>query len=139
MPVQINERKRLTICILRWMARIWSILVLIFTVVILISCGLEARVESLPLIYWLLLGLWCLSALGLATAWRWELIGAIIAVTALISREMVYLYLSGQVLVDFWMVWLPILIPAALFILAWVLDRKAIAAQTPRTPHEVYD
>jgi len=136
--MRVFEKKRRTLRILRWVARVWTIAVLIFTIALLVSTAMESGSDPLPLIYWLLLGLWCLSALGLATAWRWELIGAIIAVTALISREMVYLYLSGQVLVDFGMVWLPILFPAALFILAWVMERRVMKAQSPKTPHEIY-
>ncbi|MEA3326605.1 MAG: hypothetical protein U9R53_04775 [Chloroflexota bacterium] len=139
MSVQNYKRKGRQIRFLRWVARVWSIIVLIFTITLLVSTAMESGAESLHLTYWLLLGLWCFSTLGLAAAWRWELIGAIIAVTALISREMVYLYLSGQVLVDFGMVWLPILFPAALYILVWVLERRSIAAQKPRTPHEVYE
>lgn len=123
---------------IRWIARILSILILLLTITLLISSALASNTENLSLVYWLLLGLWCLSAVCLVSAWRWELIGSILAVTALVSRELVYLYLSGQLLVDFWQVWLPILFPAALFILAWDLERKAINAQIPKTPHEVY-
>lgn len=110
--------------LIRWMARIWSILVLIFAVMLVISSGLEARDEPLPLIFWLLLGLWCLATLGLVTAWHWELFGGIFALSALFSRELVYLSVSGHIFIDFGKVGLPILLPAVLFILAAVWERK---------------
>lgn len=123
---------------IRWIARVLSIVILLFTITLLISSALAATSESLPLIYWLLLGMWCLSALCLGVAWRWELVGSILAIVTLVSREMVYLYLSGQILVDFWQVWMPILFPVALFILARELERKLIKDQRPKTPQEIY-
>ena len=132
-----NKRQK-NINRIRWIARVLSFLILMLTVTLLISSALAAERESLSLVYWLLLGLWCLSAACLMAAWRWELIGSILAVIALISRELVILYLSGQILVDFWQVWLPILFPAGLFLLAWDQERQMLKDQTPRTPREMY-
>ena len=87
---------------IRWIARVLSIVILILTITLLVSSALAAAGENLSLVYWLLLSLWCLSAICLLAAWRWELVGSILAVTALISREMVYLSISGKILVDFW-------------------------------------
>ncbi len=109
---------------IRGIARFLSIVIFILTITLLVSSALAAPGENLSLVYWLLLGLWCLSALCLVAAWRWELVGSILAVTALVSREMVYMSLSGKILVDFWQVWLPILFPAALFILARTSGKK---------------
>jgi len=123
---------------IRWIARILSILIVILSITLLVSSALAAKNENLSLLYWLLLGMWCLSALCLGVAWRWELVGSILAVTALVSRELIYLFLSGQILVDFWQVWLPILFPAALFILARAQERKLVKDQSPKTPREIY-
>jgi hypothetical protein len=84
----------------------------------------------------MLFGLWFAAVLSLLVSWRWEIVGSVLAITALISREMAVFYLSGEFLVGFWMVWLPVLPPAILFILAWREDRKLKEKQMPR---EVYD
>ena len=110
--------------IIRWSARIWSILVLIFAIALLLSQLLAENSEGPTTLYWVLFGLWFFAVLGLVAGWRWEIAGAVIAITALISREMAVFYLSGEFLVGFWMVWLPILPPAILYILAWREDRK---------------
>jgi len=86
---------------IRWIARVLSIVILLLTIILLISSALAATSESLFLIYLLLLGMWCLSALCLGIASRWELVGSILAIVTLVSREMVYLLLSVQILDDF--------------------------------------
>jgi hypothetical protein len=109
----------------RWIARIISILVLILAIGILLTPGTEVEGQTPTVAYWILLIMWCTGVLGLLLAWRWELVGAIIAIFALITRDMFYYSLSRQSFVDFGMVWLPILIPALLFLLAWWLEKRA--------------
>lgn len=110
---------------LRWLARILSVFVLILAIGILVTPGTEEEGQIPSVSYWVLLIMWCTGVLGLLLAWRWELLGAIIAIFALITRDMFYYSLSRQSLVDFGMVWLPILIPALLFILTWWLEKRA--------------
>jgi len=113
--MQTSQKSKRRIGLLRWVARVWSILALLFAVVLLISI-LLADTSDLTGFYWVLFGLWFAAVLGVAAGWRWELGGPIVAITALVSREMVYYFLSGRILVDFWIVWLPVLPPAMLFI-----------------------
>lgn len=130
----MKQRKKIKI--IRWIARIWSILVLIFAIGLLLTQLLADDSEGSTTLYWVLFGLWFTAVLGLVAGWRWEIAGPVIAITALISREMAVFYLSGEFLVGFWMVWLPVLPPAILFIIAWREERKQKEAQMPR---EVYD
>jgi CHASE2 domain-containing sensor protein len=103
---------------------------------LLFSTLLENSDDPPTTIFWLLFSLWFVAVLSLLFGWRWEIAGGVLAITALVSREMAYFYLSGMILVNFWMVWLPVLPPALLFILAWQQERKLKASQRPR---EVYD
>ena len=119
-PTDTRQRKTL-----RWVARVWSVFALLLALGMLVTSGLEARNEPLPLLFWILLTLWCAAVLGLLVAWRWELVGGMIALAAMVVRELVYFSHSGQAFVNFWMVWLPILMPAMLFILVWRLGRPA--------------
>jgi hypothetical protein len=128
--------KESRIKIVRWIARVWSILVLIFALVLLISTLSEMGSDPPSLIFWVLFGLWFAAVLALVAAWRWELAGGIIAITALVSREMMYFFLSYQIFVEFWMVWLPVLPPAILFIIAQLEGRRLEAAKRPK---EVFD
>jgi protein-S-isoprenylcysteine O-methyltransferase Ste14 len=130
----MKQQKKIKI--IRWIARIWSILAVLLAFVLLISTLMETGDEPPSTIFWMLFGLWFAAVLSLLISWRWEIVGSVLAITALISREMAVFYLSGEFLVGFWMVWLPVLPPAILFILAWREDRKLKEKQMPR---EVYD
>ncbi len=131
-----NEKILKRIHIMRWVARVWSILAFVLGLILLVSILVEQRVEPQTSIYWLLFGLWFASLLGLLAGWRWEMAGGIIALTSLVSRELMVYFFSGQVLVGFWMVWLPILPPAVLFMETWRQENKLKEAQLPR---EVFD
>jgi hypothetical protein len=123
--------------IIRWIARIWSILAVLLAFVLLISTLMETGGEPPSTIFWMLFGLWFFAVLSLLASWRWEIVGSVLAITALISREMAYFYLSGgDFLVGFWMVWLPVLPPAILFILAGQGDKKLKADQIARDIRE---
>ena len=122
--------------ILRWIARIWSVLVLIFAILLLLTQLLVDSGEAPTTLYWVLFGLWFIAVLGLMAGWRWEIAGSVIAITALISREMAVFYLSGDFLVGFWMVWLPIIPPAILYILTWREESKLKEAQIIRDIRE---
>jgi hypothetical protein len=130
----MKQQKKIKI--IRWIARIWRILAVLLAFVLLISTLMETGDEPPSTIFWMLFGLWFAAVLSLLISWRWEIVGSVLAITALISREMAVFDMSGEFLVGFWMVWLPVLPPAILFILAWREDRKLKEKQMPR---EVYD
>jgi len=116
-----------SVIIMRWIARIWSFLV--FAVAILeIFVPDPNATEPVPLADWFLLSLWGVAILGVLVAWRWELVGGIITIASMFIRELVWIILKGQWLVNFLIVWLFVLPPAVLFLLAWGLERKAKSA-----------
>src|SRR4030066_2020518 len=116
-----------SVIIIRWIARIWSFLV--FAVAILeIFVPDPNATEPVPLADWFLLSLWGVAILGVLVAWRWELVGGIITIASMFIRELVWIILKGQWLVNFLIVWLFVLPPAVLFLLAWGLEGKAKSA-----------
>jgi hypothetical protein len=110
--------------ITRWIARIWSILVFIVVLFIIFTPDPYAT-EPVPLVDWLMLSLWGVAVLGLLVAWRWELLGGIITIATLFLRELAWIVLKGDWMVNFLIVWLFIVPPAILFLIAWGLERKA--------------
>lgn len=129
--MQKKKDKSKLIKTFRWIARIASILVLVLAIAILVTPGGDSDTEPLPLGYWILTVMWLVGVFGLLMAWRWELAGGIVAIAALIARDMFYFSLSGRSFVDFKMVWLPIAIPALLYIIAWWLDRGKEKLELP--------
>jgi hypothetical protein len=113
-----------SIKIIRWIARIWSILVFVVALLIIFSPDPYAT-EPVPVADWFLLSLWGVAILGLLVAWRWELVGGIITIATMFIRELTWIILKGHWLVNFLIVWLFVVPPAILFLVAWGLERKA--------------
>jgi hypothetical protein len=113
-----------SIKIICWIARIWSILVFVVALMIIFSPDPYAT-EPVPVADWFLLSLWGVAVLGLLVAWRWELVGGIITIATMFIREMAWGILKGHWLVNFLIVWLFLVPPAILFLVAWRLERKA--------------
>lgn len=114
----------LKIRILRWTARIWSLILFIMALVIVFSPNPYATGEPIPLSEYVLLGLWGASIAGLLLAWRWEKLGALIAIATMVLRELVFIVVRGRWYVNFLMIWLVILPPAVMFLLAWRMKRN---------------
>jgi hypothetical protein len=111
------------VIIIRWVARTWSILVFIFTLLRIITPDPYAT-EPVPVSDYFLLSLWGVSILGLLIAWHWELLGGIITIATMFVRELIWVVLKGNWWVNFLILWLIVLPPAILFLLAWRLERK---------------
>lgn len=114
--------------IIRWIARIWSIGVIAVALLIIITPDPYAT-EPVPAADWFLLSLWGVAILGLLVAWWWELVGGIITLATLLFRELAWVVLKGDWMVNFLIVWLFITPPAILFLLAWRLERKVNTTQ----------
>jgi hypothetical protein len=114
--------------ILRWIARIWSILVTAFLLLIFFEpdSGGPGPIATVDVF---LLSLTGLALLGLFVAWRWELVGGIFTLAMLLIRELTWVILKGNWLVGFLILWLLIAPPAILFLVAWRLEKKAKQAQ----------
>ena len=109
--------------IIRWIARIWSILVFVFALLRIITPDPYAT-EPIPALDWFLLSLWGVAILGLLIAWRWELIGGIITIATMFVRELFWVILKGDWWVNFLIFWFFVVPPAILFVVAWGLERK---------------
>jgi hypothetical protein len=108
----------------RWIARIWSALIFLFTMLRIFTPDPYAT-EPVPAADWFLLSLWGLAILGLLVAWRWELVGGIFSIAMMFFRELVWVILKGSWLVNFLIVWALVVPPAILFLFAWGLERKS--------------
>ena len=90
--------------VLRWFARIWSILSLAFLL--------------------LFFGSSIFSSIGTILAWKWEGPGGIIAIGSIISFHLQMLFTHENL--DFSLVIELLAAPGILFILYWLLSRKRI-------------
>ena len=111
--------------IIRWTARIWSILVTVFLLLIFFAPTDGSPVLFAPVDIFLL-SLTGLALLGLFIAWRWELVGGIFTIAMLFIREIAWVILMGNWLVGFVILWILILPPAILFLIAWRMERSAV-------------
>ena len=118
---EINPKTRL-VGTLRWIARLWSTLVFALAVLQIVFPGSEAG-GPVPAIDRLLLSLWVVAILALAAAWRWEAVGATIAISAMFLREITFVLVKGFWIPAFLLVWILVIPPAVLFLAAWRLDR----------------
>jgi hypothetical protein len=109
--------------IIRWTARIWSLLAIGLGLLMLIpdseSAGPIAPVDIF------LLSLTGLAMLGLLIAWRWERTGGIFTIGMLFIREIAWVILKGNWMLGFLVLWLFFLPPAIMFIIAWRLEKQA--------------
>ena len=112
------------ILILRWIARVWSLVILAFALIIIFSPDPYATGEPIPLTTYVLLGLWGLSVVGLMVAWLWERLGALIAIGTMLVRELLFIITEGRWYVNFLLIWAAFLPPAILYLLAWHQERK---------------
>jgi hypothetical protein len=113
----------LTSRVLRWVARIWSLLLAAFALLMGLTPD-PSITEPVPLEDWFLLGFWGVAILGLLVAWRWEIVGAAIAIATMLFREVAWVILKGGWVVSFLIVWAMIVPPAILFLVAHGLENK---------------
>jgi hypothetical protein len=117
--------------VIRWIARIWSTVV--FAIAVLqITYPDSYATEPVPVVDWFLLSLWGIAVLGLAAAWRWEAIGALVAIATMFLREVAFFLLKGFWIPAFLLVWILIIPPAVLFLVAWMLTKRAEGKVPPR-------
>jgi hypothetical protein len=114
--------------VFRWIARIWSIPIFIFALVRTFTPDPYAT-EPVPTEDWFLLSLWGVAILGLLVAWRWEMVGGIMTIATMFFRELVWVLLKGNWIVNFLIIWAAVVPPAILFLVAWALEKKAESAE----------
>ncbi|THB67996.1 MAG: hypothetical protein D6E12_07425 [Desulfovibrio sp.] len=118
------SRPRLAAVIFRWSARILSLVVLALFVFMAMGDNILANppsLEELPLFLCFPVGM----TAGLFLAWRWELLGALVAILCLALFYLLDFLVSGTMPQGpFFLLFTS---PALLFILAWFLGRKPAA------------
>ena len=92
--------------IIRWTARIWSILIFVIALLVIVVPDPNV-VEPVPLTDWIMLGFYGASIGGLLLAWRWEGLGGAIAIAGVVSHNVAFRVFRG--------VWLVQAIPLFLF------------------------
>jgi hypothetical protein len=128
-----SNSQRRTVTILRWVARVWSIPILIITVLIIIAPDPNV-VQPVPLTEWIELSLFGLAILGLLIAWRWEGLGGILALTGILAQAVAFRMFRGVWFVQT----IPIILlgaPAVFFLVAWWLSRD-MKRTIPAVPNE---
>jgi hypothetical protein len=122
---QMNKEKTYrTPGILRWTARVWSLVVLAFVLMMIISPDPYAT-EPVPWEDWFLLSLWGVAILGLLVAWKNEILGSTITIVTMFLRELAWVVLKGRWLASFLIAWLFLVPPAVLFLLSSRLEEGA--------------
>ncbi len=125
----MNESKKQIqfVTIIRWIARIWSILSLTFLLLFfgahIFSSGGEETFAFKDVFQFVFfpIGL----AIGLILAWKWEGLGGIIAIASIIGFHLQMLVVHGKA--DFGLFFELLAAPGILFILYWILSRKRVA------------
>jgi hypothetical protein len=116
----------------RWIARIWSGVVFSLALLELIvpehASGPVAGVDVF------LLSLWGVAVLGLLLAWHWEAAGGVLAIASMLVREAAFFLIKGFWTPAFLLIWVLVLPPAILFLLAWGRARHARRAADRTQP-----
>ena len=109
---------------MRWIARIWSLGIFVFAIIRVFSPDPHATGDPLAFREIFMLGMWGVSIVGLMVAWRWERPGALIAIIGLFLRELLYVVLYREWTVNFLLIWIVIIPPAILYLMAWRMEKK---------------
>ena len=111
-----------------WTARIWGLLILIIATLTVVSHILAPDTEpgTYPPIENLIPLSISISVLGLAIAWKWKLLGALINLGFFTLNLMIYWLINGYFLpIQVILVLSPIFIPGILFLVCWFLSRDS--------------
>ncbi|MCK5052039.1 MAG: hypothetical protein KAS53_09985 [Candidatus Cloacimonetes bacterium] len=116
-------QKNMTVIILRWIARIWSYLVVTFIVLfvgahLFSSDGIGLELDDAIAFAFFPIGL----TVGLIIAWWKEGLGGIIATGSIIGFHLTMLFVHGKP--DFVLFIELLAVPGLLFIICWLLSRK---------------
>ena len=118
-----KEKKPVSSRILRWIARIWSLLLLIFALIRVFTPDPYAT-RPITALEVFLLSFWGVAILALMFAWKWEKIGALIAIVTMVLRELVYFITTGEWIINFLIIWVLIIPPAIFYLLAHRIDKN---------------
>jgi len=124
-----TEKDKRTI-VLRRIARIWSIVIIAIGLLIfagLLIESLMADTATTPDYPWwenLMPMMMFLAIVGLAIAWRWEGLGAVITFVGLLANLVLYIVTGRSEVLIVLAIMIPVLIPAVLFLICWFRYRR---------------
>ena len=110
---------------MRWVARIWGALITVAALIMVFTPDPYAT-EPISLRDGFLLSLWGVAILGLLLAWRWEVVGGIVTIATMVVRELAWVVLYGDWLVNFLLMWVVVVPPAILFLVSGRLERRGL-------------
>lgn len=113
--------------ILRRIARIWSMVIIALVIVILVGEILEAAATDPQAYPWFenLIPLTVLTAvLGLALAWRWEGVGAVITIVSVLMNLGVYIATGRGAVLVVMAILTPLAIPGVLFLICALRSKR---------------
>ena len=117
-----NKNSSTRVKVLRWIARAWSLFALTLALLIAFSPDPYAVNPIQPREVFML-SLWGIAILGLLLAWRWERLGALLTVIIMPIRELVYVLIYRDWTINFLLIWILVIPPAVMYLLAWYNDR----------------
>jgi len=101
--------------ILRWIARVLSVMIILFFVASLLG---DRSVGTLTHLDWIKLGMWLSIMIGLLVSWKWEVTGGLIVIGAFLV-----MVILNPMILSMWAMWVSPL-TAWLFILCGMRDKK---------------
>ena len=117
MKIDSSKNKNRTVTIIRWIARVCSIVLVLFLLLMVVGSFFDPKSgnpatprETLGLIFFPF-GL----CFGLLLAWKWELMGGIIAIVSMIAFSLTIPGSFGATVIA---------TPGVLFLICWYLSRK---------------
>lgn len=118
-----NPDSTTTVKILRWTARVLSLLAFILAMVVALSPDPYA---VNPITAWeiFMLSLWLIAILGLILAWRFERLGALITIFIMPLREVIYFLFYREWTINFLLIWALVIPPAVMYLTAWSRDHR---------------
>lgn len=120
--IHISHDRRLAI--LRWLARIWTLLLLILIIFVALDPGPEG-IHHLPPLEYIPLGMTALAQLGLLLAFRWERLGGILALIGVAGIDLAYYLIHGTMngaLLNTSLLWG---VPAVVYLFCWARGRAS--------------
>ena len=111
--------------ILRWVARVWTIPVVILALVAVITSDLNTSNDPENWLSSFFLVMWGFATLGLVVGWRWELAGGLITIVTLVMRDTLYIIMGGTWVENILFVWIPLIPPAVMFLIVWRMEKSA--------------
>lgn len=118
----MDENKKGWVKVTRWVARIWSLGLILFALLVILTPDANQGV-AVPWTDWLNLSIVFISVLGLALAWRWERLGGWIAVISLAIFTVLFLITVERSFPTVLIFLVGIGVPAALFLISENAER----------------